>query len=365
MKHKLGILSGGVAATLSLALFTGAALAGGNGNGNSASAPGQVVKAATPAAQTQAAAPAPAAPTHGNSASAPGHASKPSTSTHGGGSAAQNSPSVAGVKPTNATSHSTHTTVGASPNVSKRYGNGQTAAGIAASHGAPADTPLFGPGNSQPHKVTTCQHPLHGNGGGVDVHAVKNYTATCATQTQAPTPQVAVSKVCGAVTTASTTVETQRGHAYGLLKQGKALHTKVVTVTVTLPTGEVCTVTAPTQQAAQQQATQLLTQALGTAPTQQQLAAAVKTEQATSVTPHGAKFGVLGAEVSRVAAAKAAPARSRGGVLGATASLAGGVAHGTLPFTGFPIWVALVIAAVLVALGLALATRRRSPRDVV
>src|SRR5207245_1749830 len=40
-------------------------------------------------------------------------------------------------------------------------------------HGAQPTTKLYSPGNSQPHKVTTCAHSAHGNGGGIDVHALK------------------------------------------------------------------------------------------------------------------------------------------------------------------------------------------------
>jgi hypothetical protein len=51
-------------------------------------------------------------------------------------------------------------------------------------------------------------------------------------------------------------------------------------------------------------------------------------------------------------------------VLGAFATAGQRAAHGTLPFTGFPIWVALLIGAALIATGLVLA-RRRGVRDVV
>ena len=42
------------------------------------------------------------------------------------------------------------------PDASKRYGNGETAAQIANGKGAPADTQITGPGNSQPHKICGC-----------------------------------------------------------------------------------------------------------------------------------------------------------------------------------------------------------------
>jgi hypothetical protein len=77
-----------------------------------------------------------------------------------------------GVKPSSTTSHWTKTHVGDSPDVSKRYGNGKTAAQIAKSKGAPDSAELTGPGNSQPHKITDCRHKSN-RSGGVDVHAYK------------------------------------------------------------------------------------------------------------------------------------------------------------------------------------------------
>ena len=71
-------------------------------------------------------------------------------------------------------------------NQTKEYGNGKTAGGIAMSRGAPASTKIYGPGNSQPHKVMDCK-----KGHLVDVHAVKSYsTADCqssSTQTETKT----------------------------------------------------------------------------------------------------------------------------------------------------------------------------------
>ena len=149
-----------LALAIATALLASAALAG-NGNGNSANAPGQ---------QKKAQAPPPA-----QSSSAPG------------------------VKPSNTTKHWTTCTTGggtgssatctsatsSNPDASKRYGNGKTAAQIANSRGAPAGTILTGPGNSQPHKVATCGKKAN-KSGGVDVHAVKSYSAGCKQQSLAP-----------------------------------------------------------------------------------------------------------------------------------------------------------------------------------
>src|SRR5581483_9013723 len=139
--------------------LSGTALAG-NGNGSSANAPGQTKKETA----------APAAGTSGQAS--PGQQKQE----------ARAAGSASGVKPSNNTKHDTTCytgggssspacTPGAKADSSKQYGNGKTAAQIAASRGAPAGTKIWGPGNSQPHKVMSCQHPTHG----VDVHAVKHY----------------------------------------------------------------------------------------------------------------------------------------------------------------------------------------------
>jgi hypothetical protein len=53
------------------------------------------------------------------------------------------------------------------------------------SRGASANTTLYGPGNSQPHKVAVC---VKGKTHYVDVHAVKSYGGAGACATEAPTP---------------------------------------------------------------------------------------------------------------------------------------------------------------------------------
>jgi sulfite exporter TauE/SafE len=52
-----------------------------------------------------------------------------------------------------------------------------------------------------------------------------------------------------------------------------------------------------------------------------------------------------------------APKSQRGGVLGAVTNVAGS----TLPFTGFPLWIAVLIAVVLIAAGLMVRGRGRGP----
>jgi hypothetical protein len=100
--------------------------------------------------------------------------------------------SAAGVKPSNDTSKDQTCTTGGGQgssatcssstypgkaDSSKRYGNGKTAAQIANGKGAPSKTPIYGPGNSQPHKIC-----------GRDVHAYKGANdKKCPSTTQSGT----------------------------------------------------------------------------------------------------------------------------------------------------------------------------------
>ena len=109
----------------------------------------------------------------------------------------------AGVKPGSTTTKWTHCKTGGAgggaatctaqagtPNVgadvSKRYGNGTTAAQIAVARGEPDGTLITGPGNSQPHMVSACGKPSN-KSGGVDVHAIKSYSSSACAQASAAT----------------------------------------------------------------------------------------------------------------------------------------------------------------------------------
>lgn len=118
--------------------------------GHSGNAPGQEKKAVSPAA-----------------APGPGQAKKSAEADHGKPSS-QVAPASPGVKPSSTTAKNTDAP--AASNRTKLYGNGKTAGQIAMQHGYPANGNLHGPGNSQPHKVTSCGH-RHG----VDVHALKSH----------------------------------------------------------------------------------------------------------------------------------------------------------------------------------------------
>jgi hypothetical protein len=131
----------------------------------------------------------------------------------------------AGVKPSNGTAkHTACWTGGSMPSPtcrreppvepadsSKRYGNGTTAAQIAVGRGAPAETEIRGPGNSQPHKV--CGK----NGNWVDVHAVKSYVGICAAEgTSVTPPTTSVSPPTTSVAPPTTVVTpTARGAGVG------------------------------------------------------------------------------------------------------------------------------------------------------
>jgi hypothetical protein len=193
---KRWIFAAALAVGLTLATVGGAAAGNGNGNGNGAAAsgaapgsastpghsgdapgqsgdaPGQAKQGDGPAA-TPAATPAPTSAQPAAQPASPGRERHSSSTTTG----------QPGVKPSSTTHHWAHTTVGAKPDVSKRYGNGTTAAQIAHGRGAPDSTVLTGPGNSQPHKVTACGKPTN-RSGGVDVHAVKHYDSAGCSATQ-------------------------------------------------------------------------------------------------------------------------------------------------------------------------------------
>jgi len=374
MKRPPARLAAACALAAATALLTGTALAD-PGNGNSANAPGQQnqppaaqpapaqpatqaapTQQATPPGQAKKAAPAPSAPSTHAATQSPGQAKKAAQST-------APTSSQAGVKPSSTTKHWTHTTVGASPDVSKRYGNGKTAAQIAHSRGAPDSQPLTGPGNSQPHKTYDCRHK-NNHSGGVDVHAIKSYdTTSCTAQVQQVQPQTSVTQtqVCGATTITSSSTQVvgvlhgknehlmTNTHSAHFTKHGDTPVTATVTQTQVVPTGENCTTQtqAPSvlqtqqstpQQSAQQASTSNSTSASGALPA----------TQAAPVAP-AAAGGVLGAHTTL-----ASPKPAHHGVLGTVTHVAGA----SLPFTGFPVWVAVLIALALIAGGLLL--RRRS-----
>jgi len=373
------------------AVFVGAAFAGnGNGNGgNSANAPGHQK-------QEQAAQP--------QQSAAPPQAQAQQQSQ-------QQSSSQPGVKPSSTTKHDTDTKVGDNPDVSKRYGNGRTAAEIAKSRGAPDSQPLHGPGNSQPHKTYDCRHKNNPSGG-VDVHAIKQYSATgCASVTvtksvtkalvPAKTPeQPSEHKVTLCHATGSTTnpyvlitvdyhalknghtaakgdiipPTTINGVTYSANwdANGQAIFNNgckpvvvpakpavapaaavapTTTVTTTTPTTTTPTTTTVNEAPVITTTTVPVTTTV-TVTTQSSTTTTVAGAAAPTTTTTGG--GVLGAETSL---AKPKPA-SHHGVLGTVTHVTGG----TLPFTGFPVWLAVLVAAGLILGGIALRRRTAGAR---
>lgn len=169
----------------------------GNGNGGSSADHAVSVDSAAQAPGKSADAPgqvkknAPSAPQSAPVATTPAPAA---TVAQPPAAPAASSPADPGVKPSNSTSKNTSCvtgrgaggnttcTGGSKADSSKQYGNGTTASQIATSRGGNGVT-LEGPGNSQPHKVVAC-----GRRHAVDVHAVKHYNANGCAETPTPTP---------------------------------------------------------------------------------------------------------------------------------------------------------------------------------
>jgi hypothetical protein len=370
--------TGAFATALALLAVTGTALAG-SGNGNSANAPGQAKQADPTPASQPAAQPSSQAPGQAKKATTSSSTAAPSSSPGQAKQQAKAATSTPGVKPSNTTTHTTSCTTGMSgtsvtctgngpkSDSSKQYGNGKTAAQIATSNGAPAGTPITGPGNSQPHKVTSCKH-AHA----VDVHAVKSYDASACQATQLqPSVHTSSSSVCGQTTivTQSTQVlGVMHGKSPHLMTNPKSAHfTKhddkqmlgTTSSTQVFPTGESCSSNSSTEssrQTQQSQATQQSAVSTQTAASQSQGAVAGQSGSASPTTAQAtpATGGVLGATANL----NTPKPQHRGGVLGAVTNVAGS----TLPFTGFPLWIAALLAVALIGSGLALRGRSSASR---
>jgi hypothetical protein len=262
----------------------------GDAPGNSASAPGQVKQ--EQAATTQAPAQVPTDPgsDHG----------KPKTTSNSHGNDHGNSGNPAGspgLKPTNSTEHNFYAPAGS--NRTKRYGNGQTAGQIAMVHGASPDTPLYSPGNSQPHKIAPCGRPAHGKGGGIDVHALKGHAGKKGCDAEEPPSTTPASGGPGPSETPPTTT----------------------------PGGSVSPPTSGQQPTA--------------------------TGSTPSTDSGGSESHSSGGHVE---GASASAGKTDGGVLGAAATLT----TGTLPFTGAPLLLVALLGLALIGAGLVV-RRQASP----
>lgn len=364
MKHRYTALLFAVL-VLALAAFTGSAFAGGgNGNGNGSSG----------------------SDSHGNSANAPGHqdqstqapappSTQPQPSKHGD-KQSNTSPSnpatggsnANGVKPSNTTKHDTYAT--ASSDQTKKYGNGKTAGQIATQAGY-GDATLHGPGNSQPHKVLCGGHE-------VDVHALAHKGNKCgstAPETAPPTKSEVQVSTC-TTTTQTITEQVLVGvrHMIGPKGSGRyvfihpstnsAHFTKhaddvpvyeTVTKTLSVPTGSNCSSTQPTVISTHVESITPPPPAAPTAAaplTASGTAAKTATRARAAATPAAVKKPArVGAVKGAVITLKPTKAKPAGGVLGVTTRLGHTVAATRLPFTGLPLWIFVIVAATLIAIG--------------
>ena len=310
----------------------------GTSPGNSGNAPGQQKKDEAPAtttttAATPAAQPAQAGP--GKSDSAPGQEKKSTAPT---------------ATTQSASAKASHTAADGS----KQYGNGKSALQIAQqTKSSITIDDLSEPGNSGKHKVTICHN---GHLITVDVHALQAHArhldgsdvipATSADQcrtAQSGATQTQ-SAVCGSVTTTSTSTKVQRGNAYGRLKHGRPLHTTTVTKTQTTPTGQVCTSSTGQSSAVVSSIVTILGSSGNGSSTP-----GVAGVTAGSGAGAGEAGGVEGIS------ATLGSNQPRGGVLGIAATRV----KGALPFTGFSLWIAVLVGAGLLIGGTALVSRSR------
>jgi hypothetical protein len=223
------------------------------------------------------------------------------------------------LKPTNATFKNQWAP--ASSTRTKRYGNGQTAGQIAMNAGVAGSAMLYGPGNSQPHKYACGRHF-------VDVHALKAHHGAACTQTGAQ------SSTSAAQSLTQQKQQQQQQQSLQSQTQNQASTSAATSVFTTTVSTQSSAVGANHGAAVSQVATGATPGASG---------------PASGAAPHG---GVLGTGSS----GKAATSGESGGVLGALTT----VGHGTLPFTGFPIWAAAAAGLAFLVLGGMLARRARA-----
>jgi hypothetical protein len=336
-----------LAVALLVGLLAGAALAG-DGKGNSGNAPGQQKK--DPAATAMTATPQDTTQAHGKS-----------TAQSSGANTAGQAPAK---RPDKAAKQSAKQSSAPKSNNSaadgtKQYGNGKTALQVAR-QAVPSlnASDLSGPGNSGLHKVTICHN---GHLITVDVHALNAHArhldgsdvipatsaSQCSAQQQAAghssSTKVETSCAGTTVTKTSTSFATslkakkngkagQHGKHKGLIKQ----QTSSSTQTSFTPSGANC---GP-----------------ASSPLASELGVLAPSSGVAGVAAGAAAGGVLGAQATLKQPA------AKGGILGATATIRQVAVKGHLPFTGFPLWIAVLIALTLIAMGLALTRRGRVSR---
>jgi hypothetical protein len=303
-----GRLAIAVGCALATAIFSGVALAG-NGNGNSDNAPGQQKKDEAAQAQVQLQAQQQAAAQSSTSQTqsdhqAPGQAKKADVS------ASASADTEAGVKPSSTTTKWTHCRTG---------GVGTGIATCTAEAGTPAT------------KADVSK--LYGNGKTAAQIAVSRGAPDGTLITGPGNSQPHKVTACGKPNNKSGGVDVHAVKSYD--------------ASACQPTTAQQTVQAQVTQVAQ--VAQAPVASAPVAPAPAPVAPAPITSSAVNAAPTQNAGGVLGANATIV---KPKPA---GGVLGTVSNVSGA----TLPFTGFPVWVAFLVGLGLIAAGL-MAWRRGS-----
>jgi hypothetical protein len=309
--------------------------------------------------------------------------------------------STQGVKPSHSTSHETH--AAASSTQTKLYGNGKTAGQIAQQYGASPSTMLHGPGNSQPHKTGCGPHEVdvhalkahggagcaanvkthekteehgnsneHGNSGSNGNASESGHVTICHATGSKSHPFVVISPASSGVFHGHMGHQVQEDVvptftfngltlSQNLTAQGQTMLNSGCTSAST-ETESSTTTTATTSNAAvitTQQTVQQNTQSTTTS-TPQSSAPQNSTPQGSTATPQGASASTTpttspAAGNSGVQGAGAQAGNNNGrsssaaGVAGTSNSKPASGVSGTLPFTGVPLWIGLVVGLGLLA----------------
>lgn len=159
--------------------------------------------------------------------------------------------------------------------------------------------------------------------------------------------------MCGSVTTTSTSTKVQNGHASGRLKHGNALHTRTVTRTETIPTGQVCN-NSTSQSSTILSSVVTIFGSSGRGSGTSGGTNGSSTGVSVGAAPNGSGAGAGEAGGVAGISATLGSGKEKGGVLGIAATRV----KGALPFTGLALWVAVLTGVSLLIGGIAL--RRRS-----
>ena len=149
--------------------------------------------------------------------------------------------------------------------------------------------------------------------------------------------------------TRTDSVRVQHGHAYGLAKHGEALHSKTTSTEVTAA-GNTCSSASTVSNSSHLPSSNKTTSKTSSGGLHGTTANGNASGTKGATQGNSQEGGVLGATAS------AGSSGPEGGVLGAIESASGGV----LPFTGFPLWLAVIAALVLIVLGLVLRRHARA-----